>query len=1540
MKKTLKWIGIVIATPFVLLLLLNLLIYLPPVQKYLVNKAVNVASKELGLQVSIDDVRLSFPMDLVLTNFVAIQNQDTVLAVGKLTADIQVLPLIRQVVNIDGLDLRDVKVNTLDLIDAVDIKGTLPHFYLKSHGINWGSETIVVNEALIDGADICITVNDSVPEDTVPSEPTAWQVLLEKARIKSSDLRVLVDSMDICLGFGDSQVSHTTMDLGESLFKVAHLVIQSSSASVNLIPGFAAQGFDYNHISLDSLNLVADSLVNQGSFVSVNLLKSQFKERSGLQAKSLTGRLRLDSASIKASKMSLVTPYSGVNLDAAVDWSSLDKAGDGLMELKMDATIGKQDLLLAVGEENAKKIRDAYPDAPIIVNTKIDGNMHKIQIHKSKASLDGILVSYLDGAIYNVLNDKTRSGSINLNAQADNLKPFLKAVNLSDYTVPQGMKAMGHVNISGTQYSYEGKILERNGVLDLSVHYDDMRGYYKLDANANQINLHDFMPKDSLFLVSGNISVQGTGTDFYSRHSIADIQAKINSVQYKTYEISGIGLQAKLDKNRLTGRATSDNPYLHLESDFDALVKKDTIGGDIFADVLDADLTRLGVMGGRGRLSLKINANLGYNFGENANLNANISNISLEGSKDTYHLKDFNAQAFLTSDSIKADVVTGNLIAHLRTAGGLSHVQKQGQEFINLLQSQIKEHNFQIPVLKEAIPQCHLEIRAGKDNLISNILQLNGYDFGTLYAHFDTSVDEGLHGNMHVYSFKSDSLQLDTIRLNISPEEETLRFRAQIRNNRNNPQFVFNSYLNGSLMNDGVVAHLQLYDKKDVLGIDMGFRMKAETNGFRFTFSPERPLLAYNSFNLSPDDAYVFLRDDMQVSGNMSLLTDEGMGIVFSANPNEGEQQNMDLEVFDLNLTEISNILPYVPEMSGLVSGKIHAYQQAKGDLQANGKLNFKNLTYEENPMGDIDLAMEYTPSSKGMHSVSMTLERNGVLVSQLSGSYESATGDILLDAELIRFPAEIVNGFIPDHLFGLKGTLEGKFKLTGDTSRPIVNGTIGTDSVYLFSDVYNLNLRAQNKKFPIVDSRFSMQNFVFYSEKNDELTANGTIDFANLDKILMNISLRARNFQLIDEPRNMVSQLYGKAFVNLQTTVRGDLDNLVVRGTVELLGTTDVTYVLKDSPLEIEDRLSDLVTFIDFADTTKVQQEISRQELSGVDLQLNLNISEGAHVNCDLSVNRESYVMLQGGGNLVFRYTPEGKMLLNGRYNINGGEMKYDLQVIPLKTFTLGSGSYVQFNGDIQNPTLNITATEKTRASVTTNGSSPRNVLFEVGVKISQTLQNMGLEFTIDALQDMTVQNDLAGFSKETRAKLAVTMLVTGLYLSEENASGNINMSSALNSFLQSEISSIAGNALRTIDISVGMEDGTASDGSATTDYSFRFAKRLWNNRVSIIIGGKVSTGSNANASDSFIDDVSIEYRLDENGTRYIRLYHERNYDSLLDGDVIETGGGIVLRKKVNRFDELFIFRSRKKREQLMQERELRREQRLEQRRNEANNE
>lgn len=83
-----------------------------------------------------------------------------------------------------------------------------------------------------------------------------------------------------------------------------------------------------------------------------------------------------------------------------------------------------------------------------------------------------------------------------------------------------------------------------------------------------------------------------------------------------------------------------------------------------------------------------------------------------------------------------------------------------------------------------------------------------------------------------------------------------------------------------------------------------------------------------------------------------------------------------------------------------------------------------------------------------------------------------------------------------------------------------------------------------------------------------------------------------AENYMLLNAPRTKESLVYGKVFVDFNATVRGPVNALVMRGNMNLLGNTDVTYVLMDSPLTVQDRLGDLVTFTSFSDTTTVQKE------------------------------------------------------------------------------------------------------------------------------------------------------------------------------------------------------------------------------------------------------------------------------------------------------------------------------------------------------------
>ena len=141
--------------------------------------------------------------------------------------------------------------------------------------------------------------------------------------------------------------------------------------------------------------------------------------------------------------------------------------------------------------------------------------------------------------------------------------------------------------------------------------------------------------------------------------------------------------------------------------------------------------------------------------------------------------------------------------------------------------------------------------------------------------------------------------------------------------------------------------------------------------------------------------------------------------------------------------------------------------------------------------------------------------------------------------------------------------------------------------------------------------------------------------------------------------------------------------------------------------------------------------------------------------------------------------------------------------------------------------------------------------------------------------------------------------------------ASGGFQASSALNAFLQSEIQNIAGSALQTIDINFGVENNTTSTGATTTDYSFQFSKRFFGDRFAINIGGRVSTGNEAdNSAASIIDNVTLEYRLDKGATRYVQVFYDRSTFDPLEGQLSKMGGGIVLRKKTAKLGELFIFK------------------------------
>ena len=494
---------------------------------------------------------------------------------------------------------------------------------------------------------------------------------------------------------------------------------------------------------------------------------------------------------------------------------------------------------------------------------------------------------------------------------------------------------------------------------------------------------------------------------------------------------------------------------------------------------------------------------------------------------------------------------------------------------------------------------------------------------------------------------------------------------------------------------------------------------------------------------------------------------------------------------------------------------------------------------------------------------------------------------------------------------------MSGELQLGGSFAKPILNGSVRFNQTSAYIVQAGTRIRLDERPLVVKDSRLEFDRFALLTRTDNPFTIDGDVDFSDLSSIKTDLQFMASDYELLNAKKTKASLVYGKVYFDSAISVKGELDDLQVRGYLKLLGNTNVTYILKESSLTVQDRLGETITFTDFSDTTHVEGlDIHPIPISGMDVLLNISIDPTAAVNIDLSESGDNRIEVAGGGDLSMQYTAQGDLSLSGRYTFSGGNISYSLPLVKIADFSVRNGGYIEWTGNAFNPTMNLTAVKKVRTDVAnSDGEGTRKVDFEVSVNIYNSLDDLGLSFDLSAPQDADVQNTLAATGEDERRTMALTMMVTGMYTGGcTTGDMNLNMGTALNSLLQKEISSAAGK-IKAVDLSLGMENPNGEEGLDNMDISYKISKRFLNDRFNIVIGGTISTGSNAAESnkESFIDNISVEYRLDNSGTRYVKVFHNKNYESILEGEITETGAGIVLRKKMLRLKELFTFKRKK---------------------------
>ncbi len=1478
------------------------LLYIPPVQNLLRREVTAYASEATGMQIQVERIDLRFPLNLLVRGVEVIQQPDTLLSLESLNVRVQAWPLIKGKVEVDEVTLNQVAVNSAGLIEGMKIKGVLGRFFLQSHGVDLSNEIAIINQVDLSDTHVQLVMNDTTtaPKDTTASAPVNWKVDLHQLNLGnvSFSMQLPADSMRMAAYIGEASVNDAQADLKNQFYSLKQFLLSGGSANYDTGAAKPVEGFDASHIAVRDIRIGLDSLLYKGRNMNAVLREFSMNERSGLSITSLAGRVYSNDSIICVPGLKLQTPHSEIDLSAHTYWELVNIPTTGRLSANLNAYIGKEDVMLFTGGL-PDSFKEAYPFRPLVIRAGTDGNLKEMQISRFTVDLPGAFSLEGGGLLENLADSITRSGTVGVKMTTQNLN-FLTALSgeapNGTIVIPDSMDLVAKVDINGPAYKANLKLREGQGTIDMDAALNTLTEVYKADLKINNLQLHNFLPKDSIYELSLSADAEGRGLDVTSYRSFAKLNLSLDQLHYAQYHLSNVDLTGALKGALVTARLTSDNALLKMTTEAEYNLAHSYPDGKVTMDVTQLDLHELGLM-----------------------------------PQPMKHPLAFNFSAEARQNRVFTHLVSGDMKLNLSARSGVEPLIRQSTHFVDVLMRQIDEKALDHAELREALPTAILSFSAGKENPLAYFLATQNISYQDASMKFGTAPDWGINGKAAIHTLKVDTLQLDTIFFTVKQDTTSMKLRAGVINGPKNPQFSFSTAITGEIRDRDAELLVDYKNEKGETGVLLGvnarplFEGHGKGNGIAFTLIPENPIIAFQKFHFNEKHNWIYLHKNMRVYANVDMWDDEGMGFRIHSVPGDTVSlQNIDVEIRRIRLAELSSVLPYFPEITGLFSAEAH-YVQTEKDLQLSAELSIDELTYERQRIGDVTLGATWLPGEQGKQYLNAYLNHDQAEVLLADGKLiPTGTGKDSLEVnmELDHFPLRVANVFVPDQMVTLSGDLDGNLKITGSTEQPLINGELSLDSVAVLSRQYGARFMFDNRPVQINNNRLLFDKFAIYTTSKNPFTIDGYVDFRDMSRPMANLNMLAQNYTLLDAKRTRESLVYGKVFADFRATVKGPLDGFNMRGNISLLGNTDVSYILTDSPLTVQDRLGSLVTFTSFSDTTTVvRQEVPTVSLGGLDMVMMVHIDPSVRLKVDLDASNDNRIELEGGGDLSMKYTPQGDLTLTGRYTLSGGLMKYALPVIAAKEFAIDNGSYVEWTGNPMDPMLNFKATDRIRASVSEgeNGGT-RTVNFDVSIVIKNRLDNLSFAFDVSAPEDATIQNELTAMGAEERGKQALYIMVMKTYLGTGpiggggGGVGKLNMGSALNSVLSSQINSLMGN-LKNASVSVGIEDHDLSDtGGKRTDYSFRYSQRLFNNRFQIVIGGKVSTGENAtNNAESFIDNISLEYRLDRTGTRYVRLFYDKNYESVLEGEITETGVGLVLRKKLDKLSELFIFKKKK---------------------------
>lgn len=1549
-----------------IIIIIPVLLYLPPLQKWAFDKGIEMASKSTGWDITAEKLDLSFPLRLTVENLLVDDKGDTTIYVSSFYARLNPLSLLKLHAHADYATASGLKYNMMTQDSAMTLRANVNDFMLNGLDFDFRHMQVDIGRAGVVGGDVNIYFNPDIVTEKEENDSTSMALVvnadlitidslnysmqmlptidtldvsvlhaeLHKGYVNIGTCRVdakylLVDGVDATylLPTAEYIAEHPVKEVADSLDVTPDSLLWTirgdkvelrNAAGLYAVNGAKpAKGLDFNYIQGDSLGFIIENLYNKGTEIRIPLKHIQGRERSGLIIASGKGLFAMDSTKMQVGNFIISTPASALRLDALI--------GNGVFEQKPQSQLSVDaQLSLAVSDvecafpEYSSYLNRLGGDNSINLRADVAGPLSDLTVDTIGLSIPGVTNLLLRGNINYPTDAKKRAANFTLDGNTWNLNRF-KSLFLDKTSASQfnliATSIRGKINMRGDTYGTNMRIAAGGGAAVLAGTVNLVNEAYKVNIDATRLPIDKVMPKSSFGTLTANAKAEGRGFNPLLPTAGMDADIDLVSFGYNGYEFKDILANAKIKDGMADLNITSTDEPLDFTLNAHSTLPDNRYEFNADMDISNINLLAINMATDTLWLKGKLYAD-GVIDLNNPIYSINLKLKELESQLGIKTLKSNEANLTFKSDSITTlNFSERDLKLSAQSNCRLDTLLSKLTDAGELVNRQIANKEINFEELNNSLPEFGIHASMGRNNILNEYLK---QDKMSIYnAQLNIQRTDAISMDMNINRLVFSGITLDTITMSGTQEGTDMLYNLIVKNKPGNlDQFAYTD-LHGKLGSNAANVILNQQNRKGDYGFKFGIAAEYEKDDeIKVSIFPEDPIIGYRKWTINKDNFIEYRPATQHIDANVDLRSDAGYISLMTQHVNDSVQENIVLKAVGVNLAEWLNVSPFMPKIGGMLNADASLRRDRSG-LEGQGSLGLSDLMYNKKDLGTIDFNVDLSTDSAGNNIATAGVDIGGRKAIKVSGilgaTNDSVAGSVNYNLTIDSLPLAIANPFIPQGIVELSGYLSGEATMRGPKDAPVLNGTLHCDTTSLKLPMFGSRLAFGNEHIDMRNNNVIFDNFNIIGINNNPISVNGNVDLSTMSNPMINLSMEGENVQIVDSKYTSRSQVFGKAFINLNASANGHLSQLNTRAFLDILPKTNVTYVLQEDMSTLsQNKDTEMVKFVNFSDTTEVDADEDAQESFNLDLNAILNVQQGSILNVNLSPDGKNKVQLSGAGTLTYNMSAGGDGRLSGRYTINNGFVRYYPPFISEKYFTFTPGSYVAFNGDMMNPTLSITATGNQATTVLSEGSNPMRVNFQITASVTNTLNDMKVDFDLAAPNNGYIETELQSVSPAQRSAQAINLMLYGTYSSGQTSSATATNANMLYSLLSSQLNNLASKMVKGVDISFGINQyNTSNNGSSGTgmNYSYSVSKSLFDDRFKMTVGGNYDTNESSDISvaQSLFSNISFEYLLNQSGTMSLQLYNKVTDNNIYQTQVNETGLAFTLRRKISNLMDVF---------------------------------